>query len=162
MENTTETELQEQSHHEPEMVLSQEAQYYLEQAGKWASFLAIMGFIGFGILVIFSLFFLFMFRQMSQIRALLGIFMGITYLGAAFIVFFINYRLYQFALNIQRGIAFFHIDMVSKAMQKLHSYLRIKGIMLIIVIALYVLMFITVIATKHSIMSFPGYPGSSI
>ena len=46
----------EQSSPGPGIVLNFEAQSYLREAGKWATFLSILGFIYCGIILIFSLF----------------------------------------------------------------------------------------------------------
>lgn len=164
METTTETDLQEQPHHEPDMVLSQEAQYYLQQAGKWASFLAIMGFIGCGLIVIVALFFIFAMSSRSgySVVQVMSIFAGIIYLGIAFLVFYINYKLYLFANNIQKGIAFVNNDMVTNATNKLHSFFKIKSIIVIVVITFYVLVIIIMLTTRSNFIRMPHYPGTGL
>lgn len=148
---TTETEHQEPPH-EHDMVLSQEAQYYLQQAGKWASFIAIMGFIGCGLLVIVALFagtvlsYMTRFSPNPGLAAAAGPVLGIVYFLLALVVFFINYNLYMFASKIKRGIAFISNDEVTLAMSKLRSFFKLKGIILIVVIGLYALSIISVVA----------------
>ena len=53
---TTESHLQAEPQGERALILSQEAQYYLQQSGKWASFLGILGFIFTGFLVLAAIF----------------------------------------------------------------------------------------------------------
>lgn len=150
METTTETELQEQ-HHEPNMVLTQEAQYYLQQAGKWASFLAIMGFIGCGLILIAALFAGVIFSHINPgMPGVASTFISVIYIIIALIMFFVNYHLYLFGTRIKKGIAFINNDLITLATSSLRSFFKIKGVILITILIFYVLMIILVIAVGGS------------
>ena len=111
METTTETESPEE-YHEPDMVLSTQAQYDLQQAGKWAQFIAIMGFIGCGLILLVAMFAGTFLSYMSRFSprpsplTMVGPLIGIIYFIIAIIAFFINYNLYLFGARVKTGIAF--------------------------------------------------------
>lgn len=152
---TTETELKEQPHHEPEMVLSQEAQYYLQQAGKWASFIAIVGFIICGMFFVMAIFigsiFAFLGRlspaggQQTQALQAVGPALSIFYILLDAVYFMVVLYLYQFASNIKKGIAFIDTEAVNNAFKKLKSFFKAWGIITIVFISIYGLILIGVI-----------------
>lgn len=150
METTTETESQEQ-YHEPDMLLGQQAQYDLQQAGKWAKFIAIMGFIGCGLIALVALFAGTIFAFMGRMSpnpgpfAVMGPLLGIPYMMIAVVMFFFNYYLYQFGSYVHKGVAFIDNGLISKGISRLKSYLKLKGIILIIILCLYALFFIIAI-----------------
>jgi hypothetical protein len=151
---TTEPEVQPvpQPENEPTMVLSQEAQYYLQQAGKWANFIAIMGFIGCGFILLAALFagtFLAAVSRFSPAPnpalTMMGPLIGCIYFVVGLICFFINLKLYQFGSRVKRGVAFIDSSMITSGLGKLQSYFKIKGIILIVVISIYLLVIIGVV-----------------
>lgn len=150
METTTETESPEQ-YHEPDMLLGQQAQYDLQQAGKWAKFIAITGFIGCGFLALFALFAGTIFALISRFSpnpsplAAMGPLIGIPYMIMAVVMFFINYYLYLFGTRVSKGVAFIDNDLLNKGISKLKSYLKLKGIIVIILLCFYALMFVVLI-----------------
>lgn len=144
METTTETESPEE-YHEPDMVLSTQAQYDLQQAGKWAKFIAIMGFIGCGFILLVAMFAGTFLSYMSRFSpqptplTMMGPVIGVLYFIIAVVVFFINYNLYLFGARVKKGVAFINNEMVTSGLSKLNTYLKIKGIILIIVLVFYAL-----------------------
>jgi len=147
---TTETESTEQ-YHEPDMILGQQAQYDLQQAGKWARFIAIMGFIGCGFLALIALFAGTLFAFLARMSpnpgpfAAIGPLMGIPYMIMAVVAFFINYYLYQFGSRVHKGVAFIDNALINNGISKLKSYLKLKGVILIIVLVFYALAIIVAI-----------------
>ncbi|MDB5029449.1 DUF5362 family protein [Mucilaginibacter sp.] len=144
------------------LLLLEDAQYYLHESGKWARFLGIMGFIGSGFLLLFGVFFSSAFSLFSHFRSMpyhygptphpimrfpmfLGGFMGFIYAGIAILCFFIALNLYQFGSTIKHAIEYKNSAQVSIALGKLNTFLKIKGVVVICVLALYALIIIGVI-----------------
>ncbi|MES2279176.1 MAG: DUF5362 family protein [Bacteroidota bacterium] len=148
---TTEPEVQPTPEHEPVMVLNQEAQYYLQQAGKWASFLGIMGFIGSGLILLVAIFAGTLLSTISKFSpspsplTMMGPAIGVIYFIIAGIMFYINLNLYQFGTRIKSGIAFGDNRILTSSFDKLRSFFKIKGIILIVVISFYLLALIAVV-----------------
>lgn len=153
METTTETKSTEH-HHEPDMILSQEAQYDLQEAGKWAKFIAIMGFICSGLILMVAIFagsifgYLARFSPQPGPMAILAPIIGVIYFIIAIVTFYINYNLYLFATRAKNGITFINNEMVASGLGKLKFYFKIKGIILIIALALYALVIIVAIVAS--------------
>ena len=129
------------------MILTEEAQYFLHQSGKWARFLGIMGFIGAGLVAIAGLFVgtimsVFSRYQQTPIPAAFGGILGFLYIIIAAFAFYISLKLYQFGNGIKDGIEWKNTEQVTKALGKLKSFFKIKGIILICVLSLYVLIII--------------------
>lgn len=132
------------------MILTEEAQYFLHQAGKWARFLGIMGFIGSVFIALIGVFFgTFMSviaqlkqQQMDTLPAGFGGIVAVFYILIGLLCFYISLKLYQFGGGVRDGIEFKNSEQVSKALGNLKSFFKIKGIILICVISLYVLIII--------------------
>jgi amino acid transporter len=125
----------------------------LRDAAKWARILAIIGFIAVGILVLFAFLFSVIFRSMTEFQggdSGMGIpdmgntFSGLFtffYLVLAAIYFFPVYFLYQFsdktlaALRSDDEISF------EKAMRQLRRHYQLLGIITLIIVGFYVLVF---------------------
>ncbi|MDB4925297.1 DUF5362 family protein [Mucilaginibacter sp.] len=150
------------------ILLLEDAQYYLYESGKWARFLGIMGFIGAGFLLLFGVFFGSAFSLLSHFRPMpyhygptpypmirpypmmrfpmfFSGFMGFIYAGIAILCFFISLNLYQFGSTIKHAIEYKNSAQVSIALGKLNTFLKIKGVVVICVLALYALIIIGVI-----------------
>jgi hypothetical protein len=129
------------------MILTEEAQYFLHESSKWARFLGIMGFIGAGLVAIAGLFVgtimsVFSRYQQTPIPSALGGLLGFLYIIIAAFAFYVSLKLYQFGSGVKDGIEFKNSEQVSKALGKLKSFFKIKGIILICVLSLYVLIII--------------------
>lgn len=146
---TTEPEVKEHAlPEEPAMVLSQEAQYYLQQIGKWASFLGIVGFVFCGLFFIVALFIGSIFAMISKVSPMyaqnpaisaMGPMLSVIYIIFDAIYFILVLYLYQFAVRIKRGIAFIDNAMVTSAFGKLKSFFKAWGIITIVMLSFYAL-----------------------
>ena len=147
----TETELQQAPIAEPDLVLNQDAKYYLYESGKWARFLGIMGFIGSAFIALMGIFFgtlisvLSPYQQQTPMPAVFGPVMGIFYLLMAVFNFFIALYLYQFGVRIKKGIGFSDPLEVSNALGKLKSLFKISGITVIVILSIYALVIVALI-----------------
>lgn len=119
---------------------------YLTETAKWAKFMAIMGFIGSGFLLLCSIFigsFLSAaFLRMGSGAAGLGYmggFLSFIYVAIAIIYFFPCLYLYNFASKMQIALRSNDQDQLSLSFKNLKSCYRFVGILMIIVLALWVL-----------------------
>ncbi len=151
---TTEPQLSAEMPHDPLMELSQEAQYYLQQAGKWASFLGIVGFILCGLFFLAALFigsifaFLAKFSPASSSNAVfatMGPMLSVIYILIDAVYFILVLYLYQFGSRIKKGIAFIDNATVTSALSKLKSFFKAWGIITIVFLSIYGLILIGVI-----------------
>ena len=147
METTETTELTPDP--TPDMVLTQEAKYLLHTAGRWATFLGIMGFIGAGIIALLAFFVGTIFTAISKLNPMAsGMpfaasgFITFIYLLIAVFYFFIAYYLYQFGVNIKSGTLYNDTIQTTKAFRNLKSHFKLIGITSIVVISFYILFFI--------------------
>jgi hypothetical protein len=136
----------------PEMVLTQEAQHYLHGAGKWASFLGIIGFIGSAFTLVAAVFvgniaeIIAKFKPTSPTypNAMGGV-VGLIYVVIAIFYFFLSLSLFRFGNNIKTGLLFADAVSVSKAFRKLRSFFKLWGIASIIIIILFIIILIAAV-----------------
>ncbi len=141
-----------QSAPETELSLTFEGQTYLREAGKWAGFLGIIGFILCGLFLILALFIGTLFSTLGQLSpayAEMPAYVGTIY--AVFLVlidvmyFFFALYLYQFSVRIKKGIVFTDQFLLTQGLGKLKSFFKLAGILTIVIIALYILIFLLAI-----------------
>jgi Family of unknown function (DUF5362) len=119
---------------------------YLTETAKWAKFMAIMGFIGCGFMVLFSLF-IGSFLSAAFLRmgggtaglGYMGGFLSFIYIVIAIVYFFPCLYLYNFASKMQVALRSNDQDLLSLSFRNLKSCYRFVGILMIIVLALWVL-----------------------
>jgi len=124
--------------------LTEMAISHLNQARKWANFLAIFGFITSGLLVIGALIFgTVMSSTLDFDDEFAGLFssglLTILYLILAGICFLIYLYLYRFAKGLKIAINSNDSAQLEKGFKNLKSYYKINAIIIIVVIGIYVL-----------------------
>lgn len=127
------------------LLLLQDAQYAVYQSGKWANFLAIMGFIGSGFILLCGLLAGVMMSALStlagpagRLPAGFGGIVSFFYVMIAAICFIISRHLYRFGSNIKTGIELQSAETVSIAFKNIHSFFKWKGVILIIILSIYI------------------------
>jgi hypothetical protein len=130
-----------------ELQLDQSSTSYLGQISRWAKFLSIVGFIMAFLVALFGIFFsTVMANAFDQFGGSFstgaGIGAAIFYILIALIVFFGSLYLYRFAVNMQGGLRTNDQPRVTTAFANLKSYFKFWGIIAIIVITFYALIFI--------------------
>lgn len=130
-------------------IMTVKVKNYLMETSRWGKFLAILGYVGLGLMMIFSLMMLFgmsflerSFGGMSQMYnsgALSLATMGFLYLIIAAIYFFPIYALHTFSTRIKTGLLTNSIEDVEVAFKNLKSLFKFMGIVSIIVLSIYVL-----------------------
>jgi hypothetical protein len=142
------------------LALTFEGQTYLREAGKWAGFLSIVGFIFCGLFLIIALFIGTIFSFLGQLSpayaqlpTFVGVIVAIVLILFDLIYFFLSLYLYQFSSRIKKGIVFTDHFHLNQGMGKLKSFFKMTGIITIIFLSLYALEFIVVliagIASAH-------------
>ncbi len=141
------------------LTLNDQAVDALRVSGKWCLFLSIVGFIGLGLLLIGAMV---MYATMSAIPdmamagagggmppsmgagifgAMRGILSGI-YIVLAVVYFFPIYYLYKYAKGMKDALESSNSDILSEALVYLKSHHKFLGIMTIVIISLYILLFV--------------------
>jgi hypothetical protein len=113
----------------------------LIETSKWAKFLAIMGYIGIGFLLLFGLVAtvgLSLLGSYANMPFPMGLF-GLMYLVVAVIYYFPVTFLYRFSVRMRKGLASRDVDAVTSGFENLRMLYKFKGIVTIIVLALYLL-----------------------
>ena len=128
----------------------------LKETAKWTKFLAILGFVGIGLMVLGSLVMLFAPSSlMSNGDFPFGgkIFMMLLYLAFAVLYYFPISYLYQFSENTKKAIENNDNNAIRDAFEFLKSHYKIMGILTIILLAFYaIIIFIGLIGAGAAAM----------
>ena len=135
-----------------EMLITFEAEGFLREAGKWANFLGIAGFV-FSILTIISAFSVGSVVGKLQQTYGAGLDAKALSSGLSFMYFFFgilifvpSLYLFQFASGLKNGFSYGDQTSVNAAFQKLKSYFRFFGILIISFIVFYLMVLIGTLA----------------
>ena len=135
---------------EPEMVLTGEAKTYLLRAGKWANFLAIIGFIVCGLLLIIAFAFgdavIVDLKKLNddipgqKALELVGVIVMavVCFILVELATFFISLYLFQFGDRIKKGVTFTNTTYVTSGFSKLRSFFKFAGLSIIIAVGLFI------------------------
>ena len=122
---------------------------YLLETAKWAKLLAIVGFVGLGMMVLMGLFMgtimgslAAMSPEAAEISGMGGGFLAIFYIGIALLYFIPIKYLYDFSSKVKKAIQITDQNLFNEAMMKLKSHYKFIGILMLIMIILYVGMFV--------------------
>ncbi|MXN90557.1 hypothetical protein GR160_04910 [Flavobacterium sp. Sd200] len=136
-----------------ELQLTEQAKDFLRETAKWATFITILGFIGLGFMILMGLFVSAMGSQMAEAQAAMGQSspipmgaLGIFYIVVAVFYFFPLMYLFKFASGIKDALNSNNTERLTIAFGNLKSHYKFIGILMIVFIALFVLMFIFGIA----------------
>lgn len=124
------------------MQLSEQGKKYLLEASKWANFIAIVGFIAIGLLIImsFSIGTILASLPEGSLGGLPPKFFSFFYLIMAGIYFIPVFFLFQFGQKTKQAILEEDHNLMTFGFKKLRSHYKFIGILFIIFIALYFLL----------------------
>ena len=125
------------------LVIDWRSKEFLKETAKWTKFLAILGFVGIGFMVLGSLVMLFAPSSlMSNGDFPFGgkIFMMLLYLAFAVLYYFPISYLYQFSENTKKAIENNDNNAVRDAFEFLKSHYKFMGILTIILLSFYAIM----------------------
>lgn len=129
--------------------LNEQAVSALRESAKWSYFLAILGFIGVGFMII-AAFFIGSIMSMAPNNpygeggpfAMMKGFLSFFYIIIAVLYFFPILYLYRYASGMKQGLLMSDSETVSNALVNLKSHHKFLGITAIVVLSLYLLVFI--------------------
>ena len=132
--------------------VDQSGKSHLADAAKWAKFLAVMGFIGCGLIVIIGIFFGSFFSMFSSqmggnnpynelpvSSTGFGSIMAVLYIIIALIYFFPCLYLFRFATKMKTALASNDQLVLNTSFQNLKAAFRFVGIMMIIGLSFWIL-----------------------
>lgn len=125
--------------------LTENSKLFLREAGKWATFLSILGFIGIGIMIVFSLFAGTIFAVIPNsniIQGVSSVIITVFYLALSALYFFPILYLYNFGKNIKLSFKENNITALENAFKNLKSHYKFIGILTIIFMVLYFIVLI--------------------
>jgi hypothetical protein len=136
-----------------DLQLDQSSVNYLSETARWTRLLAIVGFVYCGLMVIIGLFFGSMIPRMmsgmngmngdtAALTAMGGGFFGFFFILAALILFFPAYYLYNFSTKMRRALHNNDQAVLTDSLKNLKSFFKFYGIVVIIVLSFYALVFI--------------------
>lgn len=124
--------------------ITHESRNYLQETAKWGKFLAIVGFVFVGFMVLVALF------AGSLMGATMGelgipggaIFFTLLYLALAAIYFFPCLYLYHFSSKTKMALLTNSTPILTESLKNLKSLYKFMGIFMAIILGLYALMFV--------------------
>ncbi len=138
MDNVLDNNLQGSS-----LAIDAQSRDYLVEASKWAKFLAIVGFVFLGLIVAFGIFFgLVSADAMSTVMPGGGIFLFVYMLFICALYFFPTMYLYKFAKHSKLAAVSGDMGQLSLGLKNLKSFFKFMGILMIILLAFYALIFL--------------------
>lgn len=137
---------------EPEkdlLLFDDEANVYLLETAKWGKFLAIVGYVFMGILVLFGILMIF---GISRINTLGGVRFPFGFMSVIFLLTFVLYYfpityLYRFSVKIKKGILSKNGSDVTAGFSNLKSMFKFMGIFTIVILSFYVIGLLMAIPT---------------
>lgn len=133
--------------------LDQQAVDALRESAKWSMFLSILGFIGVGLMLIAAIFMGSVMAMMpgaavgelNPFGAMKGI-ISVVYLVFAVIYFIPVYYLFKYASGMKNALNVRDSNLVSNAFVNLKQHHKILGIMVIVIISIYIVIFVALLA----------------
>lgn len=129
--------------------LNEQAVDALRSSAKWCIFLAIMGFIGIGFMILFALLMTSVMSMMPTTPGMFGNMKGFLsgfYIVLAVIYFPPVYYLFKYAVDMKNALLSSSSDLVGTALGYLKSHHKFLGISIIVLISLYIVLIIGMIA----------------
>lgn len=125
-----------------ELKLTNDAKRFLSETASWGKFIAILGFIGIGAMVLFAVFAGSIFNSLPQAQTMpfdFGYVMSGIYLVIAVLYVFPVLYLFQFSTKMKKALQSKDDAILATAFEKLKSHYKFIGVFSIILISLYIL-----------------------
>ena len=134
------------------LVINADNARYLRETGRWAKFLAVLGFIFCGLIALFGFFFTSMMTTLSRMQApgteslgvlnnFGGFFAGL-YIGFALLYFFPCLYLFRFADHMKIALLEQNQARLDSSFANLKSMFKFLGILILVVLGFYALIFL--------------------
>ncbi len=128
--------------------VDEQAKRYLAETAKWAKLLAIVGFVGIAIVVILAIFIGFFMGDLSEFSpelagmgGMMGYGISLLYIILAAIYFYPIWKLYQFATLTKQALDTESTELLSNALEAQKSMFKFMGILMIVLLGFYGLIF---------------------
>jgi hypothetical protein len=135
-----------------DLQVSAQAQSYLTESARWGKFLAIIGFILCGIMAVVAFFVPAFLSRLPPYNSMPGSYasgmqaaMTIVYLLLALLLFFPFFYLYKFSVKMQSAIKMVSQQNFDESLMNLKSMFKFYGILTIILLSFYALIFVIAI-----------------
>lgn len=132
-----------------DLQVSPASQNFLSEAAKWGKFLAIVGFITCGLLVVLAFFIPTLFMKLppynqfaTSMSSAVSIGMTVIYLLLAILMFFPCLYLYRFSVKMKLALGSVSQENFDTSLQNLKSLLKFYGIFTIVMLSFYALVFV--------------------
>lgn len=141
------------------------AQSFLREAGKWARFLSIVGFIFIALYTIWGLMMMAggaamgsnsRFDGMGAMGAVTGAMTGIIMIVVAIILLFPTLYMYRFGSKAKLALENNNTEYLTNSIENLKSYFKFFGIFMIIYLVLVIIIFIVAIVAGFAAASATG------
>lgn len=120
--------------------IDETARAHMLETVRWGKFLAILGFIFLGLLIVFGLlsgFVLSAFDETNAFSAGMGIGMMFVYLLIAGIYFYPTWALYKFSVLSKQALATYNQHLFNDSLRYLKNVFKFFGIVTIVMLGLY-------------------------
>ncbi|HMQ07556.1 MAG TPA: hypothetical protein PKC30_09665 [Saprospiraceae bacterium] len=120
---------------------------FLLETAKWGKLLAIVGYIGLGIMILLGILVLFGFSNFADYSdsfANLG-FIGFLYIIIGAVYYFPITYLYKYSIQIRKGMVSHDLNTITSGFQNLKSLFKFMGILTIATLSLYGLILLIMI-----------------
>lgn len=124
------------------MVITAEIKSFLKEVSKWSRFLAIIGYISLGLILLAALMLFLAGSTRSEYSRTEFKYLAFGYLFIAVLYYFpVNY-LYKSGAYLKHALAENRQDLLAKGFENLKSHYKFIGITTIVILSIYVLLFI--------------------
>jgi hypothetical protein len=128
------------------LTVDAESIIYLEETRKWASFLAIIGFIGVAFLLLAGIFFTSIMSMFAAtLPAVIPGFFGMIYVLIALLYFFPCLYLYRFSTQMKKALHQTDQEKLTSSFGNLKSLFRFMGLCTVVVLSIYLIILLTVV-----------------
>lgn len=146
---------------ETSLKITSDGKYFLISTSKWANFIAIIGFVMLGLMVVFSVSTFVLSPVMGDFQDFQAIpfplyFIGIIYLIYAIIGFIPYYFLYSFAKKVRRGLESSNQSTFDSGLNNLRRLALFVGILMIISLCMILLIIPVGVFTFGMLQSLSG------
>jgi hypothetical protein len=129
----------------PPMQLTEEMQYYVFEAAKWAKMIGIAGFVFAGILALMAFSVPAMFSMLVKMNPSMGNVPGgahaiaVFYFILAVVCLAFSIQVFQFSRNAKEGVSYNSEPHITAALSRLRSFFRLWGILVLVCVGGYIL-----------------------
>ena len=148
-QNNQEQPIVQESQTEQQVIFNDEAFHHLQETRKWTLFLSILGFVALGLGIVAAIIMSFIFQAMPNTPSPFHQIQSFQIIPLTLILllyFFPIYFLFQFSEYSKRAIREKNAVYLNKALKYLKYHYRFIGILTIILISIYILIFIGIVA----------------